>query len=58
MSKTATITAWIREDNPDGQDMAEALRMIADLLDEGYTSGNYPTWELVIEDEKGKNEIA
>ena len=52
MSKTATVTAWIREDNLDGLDIAEALRKIADLLEEGYTSGYYPTWELVIEEDK------
>ena len=52
MAKTATVTAWIREDNLDGQDMAEALRTIANLLDQGYTSGHYPTWELVIEEDE------
>ena len=53
MSKTATVTAWIREDNVDGMDMAEALRRIADLLEQGYTSGHYPTWEIKIEEEEG-----
>ena len=51
MAKTATVTAWIREDNLDGHDMAEALRHIANLLDEGYTSGHYPTWEIKIDDD-------
>lgn len=52
MAKTATVTAWIREDNLEGQDMSEALRKIADMIDEGYTSGHYPTWELVINNEE------
>ena len=57
MAKTATVTVWIREDNLDGQDMAEALRHIADLLDQGYTSGHYPTWEIKIDDDEDeKNE--
>lgn len=51
MTKTATVTAWIREDNLDGLDMVEALRTIASLIEQGYTSGHYPTWELVINDE-------
>lgn len=27
--------------------LAEQLRNIASLLDQGYTSGYYPSWELV-----------
>jgi hypothetical protein len=57
MAKTATVNAWIREDNLDGQDMVEALRHIANLIEQGYTSGHYPTWELVINDEENDNEV-
>ena len=59
MAKTVTVTAWIREDDMDepGQSMADALRHIANLLDEGYTSGHYPTWEIKIDDDEDeKNE--
>lgn len=52
MAKTGTVTLWIREDNVEGMDMAEALRHAADLLERGYTSGHYPTWELVIDEDK------
>ena len=54
MAKTATVTAWIREDDMDepSQSMADALRHIADLLDQGYTSGHYPTWEIKIEEDE------
>ena len=52
MAKTGTVTLWIREDNLDGMDMAEALRVAANLLEQGYTSGHYPTWELVIEEDE------
>jgi hypothetical protein len=33
------------------EDMAEMLRHIADQLDQGMTSGYYPGWELVEEEE-------
>ena len=52
MAKTLTVTAWIREDDADANRMAEALRHIADLLEQGMTSGHYPTWELTIEEDE------
>ena len=36
----------ITEDAADKTDMVELLRRIADLVEEGYTSGNYPDWKL------------
>lgn len=52
MAKTATVTAWTKEED-DGveisMEMAIALRHIAGQIEEGYTSGHYPNWELVIE---------
>lgn len=52
MAKTLTVTAWIREDEPTPEAMAEALRHIAGLIDQGMTSGYYPTWELVTEEDE------
>lgn len=52
MAKTGTVTLWIREDNLDGMDMAESLRVVANQLEQGMTSGHYPTWELVIEEDE------
>lgn len=52
MAKTGTVTVWIREDNLDGMDMAEALRVVANQLEQGYSSGHYPTWELKIDEEE------
>ena len=51
MTKVGTVTVWIREDNVDSMDMAEALRRVAELLEQGYTSGHYPNWELKIDEE-------
>jgi hypothetical protein len=31
----------------DEDDMAELLRRIADQVEEGMTSGHYPSWELI-----------
>ena len=36
----------IHEEAETSEDMANALRRIADLLDEGYTSGVSPNWML------------
>lgn len=53
MSKTATVTAWIRQgDLEPAEDMATALRHIANQLEQGMTSGYYPTWELKVEEEE------
>lgn len=38
-----------RVDTP--EEMAKNLRKIADMIDEGYTSGYYPYWELKETDE-------
>ena len=52
MSKTGTVTLWIREEELDDTKMAEALRHAADLVEQGYTSGYYPTWELKIDEDE------
>ncbi len=36
----------ITEEKNTPEEMAETLRFIANQIEEGYTSGYYPTWEL------------
>lgn len=36
----------ISEDAPNASKMADMLRNIADMIDEGFTSGYYPSWSL------------
>ena len=40
------ITIAITETAEDGYEMAERLRRIADLLDQGFTSGYHPGWSI------------
>jgi len=40
------LTIEISEETATPEDMATALRRIADLLDQGYTSGIEPGWSL------------
>lgn len=52
MAKNINVNAWIYADDATVDDMADALRKIADQLEEGYTSGYYPNWELKIEEDE------
>lgn len=36
----------------DAEDLPDLLRHVADLIEQGYTSGDFPTWD--IEDEEGE----
>lgn len=42
----------IGEDTKDAYEMASLLREIASKLEDGYTSGYYPHWTLVGNDEE------
>ena len=37
--------------------MEEKLNYISDLVEEGYTSGFYPTWSIVIEENEENEDI-
>lgn len=41
----------IYKDSSDEAELANLLRYIAGKLDDGYTSGHYPGWELIDGDE-------
>lgn len=46
------ISIEIQEPANSVEEMASTLRHIADKLDEGYTSGYYPTWGIKREEDK------
>ena len=41
-----TYSIEIAEDQETVPDVAEMLRQIASKIEEGYTSGHYPSWNL------------
>lgn len=41
----------IHEETNDDQNMVDVLRRIADLVEQGYTNGYEPSWELQGEEE-------
>jgi hypothetical protein len=45
------VQITIPQDTQNAETLADTLRHIADLLNKGYTSGNYPTWEMTGEEE-------
>lgn len=52
MAQTGTVTMWIREDEVDADKLADALREVANKIEGGFTSGHYPTFEMVIEEDE------
>lgn len=46
-----TYSINIQEDVESPEVLAELLRSIADLIDEGYQSGYYPTWDITRNEE-------
>ena len=43
---TKAFTLVVVEETETTADMADVLRTIAALIEQGYTSGYYPTWQL------------
>ena len=41
-----SVKITIPETADDADDMAQRLRCIADMIDQGYTSGYHPGWTL------------
>lgn len=50
------VTIKIHQQEDSANDMAHCLRHIAKLIEEGYTSGCGPSWELEGEDEPEEDE--
>lgn len=40
----------IHESVESNEDLADLLRRLADMVEEGYTSGYYPAWEIEEDD--------
>ena len=51
MTKDKQISISIPETTDSPENMAELLRSIATMIDEGYTSGYYPHWKIESESE-------
>lgn len=47
----AKLNVIIHNDSDSKDELANLLRYIAGKIDDGYTSGHYPGWEIVDEDE-------
>lgn len=43
---TKAFSVVVVEETETATDMAGVLRTIAGLIEQGYTSGYYPTWQL------------